>query len=263
MAVKTDRIPLDPDLRDFLASEPPRRVPDAYRKAALHQGAPQTPAVILAVFGILSLPLVALFFPWQGLRDWKLSGASVPQVSGVIDSVTPTSISENHRRIYAYAFSFAPVVGVTVRGTCYTTGLLWRPGTKVPVSYLPDSPEVACPKGARLSRVGTVGIVTLFFPLCAVVACVSLMRTRARVAQILTSGRLLDGRILAVRKPGILEAKRHIKVISLSVGDQVLEIPCYRGSLKTFAQAKCGAGESVIILQHPARERAVLFPELF
>ena len=59
------------------------------------------------------------------------------------------------------------------------------------------------------------------------------------------------------------EAKRHIKVISLSVGDQVLEIPCYRGSLKTFAQAKCGAGESVMILQHPARERAVLFPELF
>ena len=263
MPVSTDRNPTGSDLEAFLSSGPPRQVSDGLCKAAFHQSAPQTQALILGLFGLLSLPLVLFFFPWKGLEDWRLSRPGVPEVPGSIDTVTPTSISENHRRIFAYHFSYPGGAAATQTGVCYTTGLVWRAGSRVAVLFLPETPGVACPQGARLSRVGAVGAVTVLIPAIAAVVGVLAFRSRIRVKETLSFGRRVEARIVKVQKPSLLEGTRPIKVIHLEVGDTLLKVPCYRGNLKTFAKAKCASGETVTILQHPARPQAVLFPELF
>ena len=259
----TPRSPHDERLSAFLASSPPRAVPEDFRKSALAQSAALVPALVVSFLGLISLVLTFFFFPRHLLADWQLSRPSAAVAPGKILSDRLTTISENHRRVFEYTFAFTPPHGSKVTGTCYTTGPRFKAGDALDVRYLPKDPSTACPIGARLSQTSPLSCLLVLFPTFSLVFLVITLRARGEVRRILEFGELSEARVIAVGPPNGFRARNTRKEIRLLCGSETILVPVYRVSLADFARDRFESNQPVYLLRAPSRQGKVLFPERF
>ena len=141
--------------------KPPRWVPIGTACASL--------TGIVGLFGAFFFSF-GMIFVWlfgagvSPINEWRLSHSSA-RIPAVIEEVSATNSTENEVEIHKYRFGYTPGDGLPLEGHCYTTGRRWSKGDHVPAIYLPESPEVACLEGARLSAFGPwVLLFILLFP---------------------------------------------------------------------------------------------------
>lgn len=123
----------------------PREIPFSLRLAVFF-GQVQVP--IGLAFCLVGLIAGSIFSSQSDWSTFSFKG-NEPKTKGVITLVEPTNSSENHQKIYRYAFSFA-VNGKSVSGESYLPGSpSVSRGDTVPVEYLPAEPAKARIEGMR------------------------------------------------------------------------------------------------------------------
>lgn len=265
MSLVAPSAPREDQLAALLASSPPRRVPEAIRRAAQKQAAPLAAIIFGAVFTVFGMVFVLIFLPWELPNDWKIDRADAATAEGRVLEAKRSSMSINKVYVWEYVFTFQPQSGAAVSATCYTTGQRWQPGDQVEIRYRPEEPSIARIEGARRSQsTGGVGFV-LLFPAVGLFIIVATLLVRRRAAQLLQHGTLGEALVHAVDATLSKNKKQTTYRIALrgieASGGREFELNTQDGRLAGFAQERLESKQPVFLLYNPAKPKRLLFPE--
>ena len=254
------------ELRDFLRRDPPRPVPGPIRKKALRGALPHAVPLFGLFFGLFGSLFVAIFFPWRIVDDILLNAAGRTTTEATVTARTETNMKENERRVHRYEFTYTPEDGVPRTGVCYETGGSSDAGSRVPVQYLSSDPSVARIKGCRLSKFGWGGGFVIIFPLVGFGIAFFSIRSRARLASLLSRGRFSSGRIESVESTNVSvnNQRRYRVTVSFKddFADRTTSYYAY-GDQVALAEEKREKQSSVGILYDPANpDRVFLVDQL-
>ena len=249
----------------LLSSPPPRTPPPELLRSAKGQAASLGLVFFGFVFGSIGLAIALLLFPWNLSHDLRLATAGTGTVPGRIESVAPTGIRINKRRVMEQRFVFATPDGARHEGVCFTTGDGLRPGQPVPVRYAPDDPTLACPAGARLNRTGAWSLLLLLLPASGAALVAGVLAARRRAARLLTHGVVAEARVTAVIDTGVQINHRtlyRIQLLRLGGGSGApLVLRRSEPAAVAFARERLASGQPVFLLSDPGRPARVLLPE--
>lgn len=258
--------PLD-QIVALLATPPPRAVSPELKQAALRQSAPWLFVIIGAAVAAFAMIFVAVFFPWNLTRQWRLDAGNSATASGKIIAVERTGMSINKRPVMRFTFEFnsATPRGV-VRGNCYTTGSSWAPEAVVTVRYLPDDPSLACVEGARLTQTGAPAAFIVLFPGIGLTMVVVGLRLRQQAIHLLVHGEVAEALVTGLERTGTKIGNNYVYRIGLKridrPDDARLETNKWEPRVVAFAQGRLESKQPVFVLFNPKRPKQALFPEV-
>ncbi len=252
------------DVARILASPLPRQVPAHVAKAA-RGGSPWLTPLLGIAFFFFGLIFVVVFFPWRILDDWKLLSDDARTVKGNVVSVRETNMSVNRARVRDYEFSYTVGDGRQRNAHCYDTGRYWSARMEVTVRYLPTHPEIACIEGARLSKAGWAGAMTLIFPMVGAGIFLGSFVGRRNTRQLLRSGRAMEVDIVSVERTNMQINNRYVYKIKVALPNLLQEQPvvirCSDPGEVALVQKRVADRQSIYALCDPNNPRRLFFPE--
>ena len=211
------RVALD-DLSRFLATPPPRPLPDAIRRAALPRNRVVFAVAVAILVWAVTIPLAARVFPERLFDDLRLDLADAAIAEGTIESIADTGMfrvtgADDRRPIRRIGFRFAPASGRRTDATCYTDDTTLVVGESRLVEYLPATPGLARLRGSRLSHTPRMAAAVILLPLAPLVWLIAVRQRRRRVRALLRDGRFTLATIDGVpdhTTDAPLSAERHV-----------------------------------------------------
>lgn len=254
---------------------PPRRVPAAVKAAALQQTHTLAPIVFYLGFALVSSVLTVGFFPSHFLSDWRLSSSGTTRIAG-LEAASPlegtvilaaeVDQEVDDRKVWGYDFEYT-LSDRSYEGRCYTTGKRWSRGQRVPVEYLPATPEVARIVGSRLSPGGNAGWFSLILPAIFLVAVIRALLVRRNALWLLERGRLAEARVESVELTGsIVNYEPEYKValrFTESGMRTTVTVRYHSPEVVTFAETRLQLSQPVIVLYDPDKPTRLIMPEAF
>lgn len=256
----------DEQLVAVLSTPPPRQLPREVRRLALRQAAPLSFGFFGAVFGGVSLLLVAIFFPWRFALDWRLHAKDSVQANGVIVAAADTKLRLNKTYVAIYAFEFRTTAGAVRRGECFTTGRRWRPGELVQVLYRPEASSIACPVGARLSPSSNATMFVIIFPFVGLGMVVWVAISRRRMLNVFRRGEVLRAFVIDIEHTQTLVDDYGLFKITLQRVDvpraPLILLRHWKPKVVAFLQKRMDAKQPVLVLGDPRKAGNYLLPEI-
>lgn len=252
------------DIAQLLASAPPRPVPAQVMQAARRNRAKGSTTWFGFFFGTFGLLFVGVFFPVHLWDQWHLAGGAARTVAGEITAVQDARMQVNRVRVYRYDFAYTPAGGARRVAFCYASGERWFTGEKVPVRYLPATPEVAVVDGGRLNKVGGLGFITLVFPLAGYSLAAWFVVQRRRAGRLLREGVLAEVDVVAVNPTAMRVNNRpvfEIVIAAPALGSQAVRLKRLDARDVDLATQRVAQKQPVFVLYDARQPSRLIFPE--